>query len=59
MVEESLRTWDWAAIAPIVREAGGRMSQLDGSPLVDRGTVLTTNGHLHDTVLDLMESRRG
>ena len=54
MVETTLRTWDWTAISVIVGEAGGRMSQLDGSPLVDRGTVLTTNGHLHEAVLGLM-----
>jgi histidinol-phosphatase len=56
MVEESLRTWDWAAIAPIVREAGGRITQLEGSPLADRAGVLTTNGILHDAIVDLFKS---
>jgi histidinol-phosphatase len=61
MVEEELRTWDWAAPAAIVREAGGRVTQLDGSPLADRGSVLTTNGALHDQVLRLLgePSERG
>jgi histidinol-phosphatase len=56
MVEESLHTWDWAALAVIVREAGGRMTQLDGSPLSHGGSVLTTNGALHDRVLALFSA---
>ena len=56
MIEESLRTWDWAALAVIVREAGGRMTRLDGSPLSDGGSVLTTNGVLHDRVLALFSA---
>jgi histidinol-phosphatase len=46
--EPELRIWDYAALAPIVEEAGGRMTALDGGPLTDRAGVLTTNGHLHD-----------
>src|SRR5204862_2296562 len=53
MIEESLHTWDWAALAVVVREAGGRMTQLDGNPPTDGGSVLTTNGELHDRVLSL------
>jgi histidinol-phosphatase len=53
MIEESLATWDWAALAAVVREAGGRMTQLDGSPLAHGGSVLTTNGVLHDEVVSL------
>jgi histidinol-phosphatase len=56
MIEESLRTWDWAALAVIVREAGGRMTRLDGSLLSDGGSVLTTNGVLHDRVLALFSA---
>ena len=51
MLEPSLRTWDWAALQPIVEEAGGRMTQIDGSALVDHGSAITTNGALHDEVL--------
>ena len=46
--EPELSIWDYAALAPIVEEAGGRMTALDGGPLTDRAGVLTTNGHLHD-----------
>jgi histidinol-phosphatase len=48
MLEPSLRTWDTAAVQVVVEEAGGRMSSLDGSPLRDHGSALSTNGRLHD-----------
>lgn len=53
MVEPSLRTWDVVALQPIVTEAGGKLSQLDGSTWSDQKSCLTTNGVLHDEVLRL------
>ncbi len=57
MVEAELRTWDWAALAPLVREAGGAVTQLDGTRPADRGSVLTTNGAVHDEVVRLFGGR--
>ena len=51
MIEPELRIWDWAALKVIVEEAGGRITQLDGSPPVDHGSVISSNGLLHDEVL--------
>jgi histidinol-phosphatase len=51
MLERELATWDWAAVEVVVEEAGGRMSQLGGSPLAHGKSVLTTNGVLHDEIL--------
>jgi histidinol-phosphatase len=51
MIEIELATWDFAALQVILDEAGGRMSQFDGSPLLHGGTVLTTNGVLHDELV--------
>jgi histidinol-phosphatase len=45
--------WDFAALEPIVSEAGGRITQFSGDPCADGGSCLTTNGVLHDTVLGL------
>jgi histidinol-phosphatase len=56
--EPELATWDWAAIEVVVEEAGGRMTQFDGSPLAHGGSVLTTNGVLHDEVLARLASGR-
>ena len=58
MMELELATWDFAALKVLIEEAGGRMSQFDGSPLVHGGTVLSTNGQLHDEVVARLEPRR-
>ena len=58
MVELELATWDFAALKVLIEEAGGRMSQFDGSPLVHGGTVLSTNGQLHDEVVARSGQRR-
>jgi histidinol-phosphatase len=50
-VEPTLRLWDYAALAPIVEEAGGRMTTLEGGPLADGGGVLTSNGRVHDELV--------
>jgi histidinol-phosphatase len=51
MLEPSLSTWDYAALQVIVEEAGGRMTTFEGGPVHHGGSVLTTNGTLHDEVL--------
>lgn len=53
MVDPETSLWDVAALEPIVTEAGGRMTHLDGSPWKDSGSCLTTNGALHDEVVAL------
>jgi histidinol-phosphatase len=54
MVEPDLNLWDVAPLLPIVEEAGGRITHLDGSPWRSKGTCLTTNGALHDVVQGLL-----
>ena len=56
MMEESLRVWDWAALQVLVEEAGGRVTQLDGEPLVDGGSVLTSNGALHTQLVNRLSA---
>jgi histidinol-phosphatase len=51
MMEEELATWDWAAASVIVREAGGEITQMDGASLAHGGSVLTTNGLMHDEMV--------
>ncbi len=53
MIDPDLKVWDVAALQPIVEEAGGRLTTLDGEPWIDRGGCVTTNGTLHDEVLAL------
>jgi histidinol-phosphatase len=40
-----------AALAPIVVEAGGRFTGLDGVPGVQQGNAAASNGLLHDALL--------
>ena len=49
--EPELSLWDMAALAPIVTEAGGRFTGLDGVPGVQQGNAAASNGLLHDDFL--------
>jgi histidinol-phosphatase len=49
--EFDLKPYDMAALIPIVQEAGGTFTSVDGEPGPWHGSALATNGVLHDTVL--------
>jgi histidinol-phosphatase len=49
--EFDLQPYDMAALQPIVEEAGGRFSSVDGEAGPWHGSALATNGLLHDEVL--------
>jgi histidinol-phosphatase len=49
--EPEVSLWDVAAIQVIVEEAGGRFSSLAGEATPNGGSVVCTNGQLHDEVL--------
>ena len=52
MVDPIVAVWDYTPLEPIVREAGGTMTQLDGSPLTHDGSCLTSCGAaMHAEVL--------
>ena len=53
--EADLQPYDMAALVPIISEAGGRFSSLDGAPSIWEGTALATNGLLHGEVLALTQ----
>ncbi len=58
------KIWDHASGALVIEEAGGRVTDLNGKPLdFSRGVrlelnvgIAATNGHLHDAVLEALES---
>lgn len=58
-VEPELNPWDIAALVPIVAEAGGRITALDGRPAMAGGSAVTTNGLLHDDVVALLAGGSG
>ena len=49
--EPEVSVWDLAALDVIVREAGGRFTDLSGVPGPSGGSALATNGALHDAAL--------
>ena len=51
MIEPELNIWDYAAFQVVVEEAGGRVTQIDGSPPRHLGSVVSSNGVLHDEIL--------
>lgn len=49
--EPELALYDMCALVPIVAEAGGRFTSLDGADGPHGGNAVATNGLLHDAVL--------
>ena len=54
-VEPSLALWDMAALDIIVREAGGRFTNVDGVDGSLGGSGLSTNAALHDYVVNALK----
>jgi len=52
--EPEVQPWDMAAVQVIVEEAGGRFSDLRGNARFDGGSGVSTNGALHDAVLEAL-----
>jgi histidinol-phosphatase len=58
VVESDVNILDIAALSVIVREAGGRFTDLGGGPVtLDTTTVLASNGRLHDEAGRLLDYR--
>jgi len=51
-IEPEVALWDMAAVQVIVEEAGGRFTDLAGNARADGGSGISTNGPLHDAVLE-------
>jgi myo-inositol-1(or 4)-monophosphatase len=55
--EYGLRPWDVAAGSLIVAEAGGRVTNMDGSPLeLDGANIVATNSRIHDQVVEAIQT---
>jgi histidinol-phosphatase len=55
--EPDLELYDMAALVPIVTEAGGRFTSLDGEDGPWGGNAVVTNSLLHDAVLAQLSSQ--
>jgi len=58
MVEPELSLWDVAALIPIVTEAGGTFTDLDGRPGPGGGSAIASNGLLHPDLLRRLTDRK-
>ncbi|WP_336991238.1 inositol monophosphatase family protein [Leucobacter sp. VD1] len=58
VAEFDVKPYDLAALVPIVREAGGRFTDIAGSESAWNGSALATNGALHDAVIATIEDAR-
>jgi histidinol-phosphatase len=52
--EADLKAWDVAPMKILIEEAGGRLTDFSGKPDIYTGSVVATNGLLHDQVLRLL-----
>lgn len=59
MVEPELNLWDYAALVPIVTEAGARITRFDGTDLNDACSCLSGGPGVHGEVLELIETLPG
>jgi len=59
VAEFDVKAYDLAALVPIVREAGGRFTDIDGSESAWNGSSLATNGALHDAVREKITASLG
>ena len=53
-VDRAASVWDLAALGPILDEAGGRLTDLDGVATHDGGNALASNGHVHGAALEVL-----
>jgi histidinol-phosphatase len=51
-IEPIVAAWDVAAVQIIVEEAGGRFTDVRGAARIDGNSALSTNGKVHDAVLE-------
>jgi histidinol phosphatase-like enzyme (inositol monophosphatase family) len=54
MIDPVMAPWDIAPLGPIITEAGGRFTSLDGAETWTSGSALATNGHVHDEILRMV-----
>ena len=51
MIDPRGKSWDFAPVAILTREAGGTFSSLTGKPGIAEGSALVSNGKIHQAIL--------
>lgn len=55
MVDPVLNIWDAAALLPVMKEAGGVFSDLNGNETIHSGNGFSTNKHLYPQILNIFQ----
>ena len=56
VIDPHIQPYDVAAAAVLVREAGGRLTSIQGEETIYGGGAVASNGHLHDELIALLRS---
>ena len=59
MIDPVMKPWDSVPLQPIVEEARGRFSTLQGESVPAGGSAVSTNGLLHEDVLERLDHPSG
>ena len=59
MIDPILNVWDAAAVQPIIEEAGGTFTDWAGNESIHAGEAIGSNGHVHESVLNLTRDHAG
>lgn len=54
MIDPKMAVWDCAPLLPIIEEAGGRFTSWEGVPTIHGNNAISTNGHLHEQVREIL-----
>ena len=57
-VDARLAPWDYSALVPLLEEAGGRVSALDGAPPRPKEQVISSNSVLHEELVALLDQQQ-
>lgn len=53
-IDPAVKPWDIAALQVIIEEAGGRATTLEGTRSISGGSLVTSNGLVHDEALKIL-----
>ena len=55
MIDPVVNAWDNAPLKPIMEEAGGRFTDLEGNATIHGGSGISSNGPMHDEVVAMFK----
>ena len=51
----TMQSWDCAALLPIIKEAGGKFTNIDGEETINGGSAISSNGMIHQEILNILK----